>query len=71
MTFEQAINHFGTSRAVAEVLRKSPGRISHFKSAGGFPYEIQCVLEKHSGRVLIAERSDDPHDSSYSKADAA
>lgn len=67
MTFEEALAHFGTARAIAKVLRKTPGRISHFKAAGGFPYELQCVLEKHSGGVLIASREDEPN----TKADAA
>lgn len=60
MTFEEAINYFGTAREIAKVLRKSPGRISHFKAAGGFPYELQCVLEKHSNGALTASLDHEP-----------
>lgn len=60
MTFDDALKHFKTSRRIAEVLRKSPGRISHFKAAGGFPYELQCVLEKESEGDLVASRDDEP-----------
>lgn len=67
MTIEDAIKHYGTSKEIARLLRKSPGRISQFKAAGGFPYELQCVLEKHSNGALTASRDDDPN----SKADAA
>lgn len=60
MTFEQAMDYYKTGTAIARVLRKSRSRISQFKHAGGFPYEIQCVLEIDSGGVLVASRNDDP-----------
>ena len=60
MTFEEAQSFYKTGRAIAKALKLSEGRISQFKSEGGFPYPEQCVLEKDSGRKLIARRKDEP-----------
>ncbi|WP_027855569.1 hypothetical protein [Marinobacterium litorale] len=60
MTFEDAIVYYKTSRAIAEALEMSDARVSQMKSAGGFSYPIQCVLEIHSGRKLKARREDEP-----------
>lgn len=60
MTYEQALAHFKTGRAIAEALGVSPGRVSQCKSAGGFSYQQQCVLEKASSSVLEARQEDEP-----------
>lgn len=60
MTYEQALDHFKTGRAIAEALGVSPGRISQLKSDGGFSYQHQCVLEKASGGVIEAREEDEP-----------
>lgn len=60
MTFEDAIKYYGSSRAISRALQMTDGRISQMKSAGGFSYPVQCVLEKDSGGALIARREDEP-----------
>lgn len=60
MTYDQALAHFKTGRAIAETLGVTPGRISQCKAAGGFSYQQQCVLEKASNGVLIARHEDVP-----------
>ena len=60
MTYDEALEFFGTGRQIAETLGVSPGRISQCRAAGGFSYPMQCVLEKESERKLIARREDDP-----------
>lgn len=63
MTYEEALAHFKTGRAIAKALTVSPGRISQCKAAGGFSYQQQCVLEKASGGSLQARQKDEPaHD---------
>lgn len=64
MTFEQAINHYGTAAKIAFVLRRSKASVSLYKKGGGFPFEIQCVLEKDSKGALVADRQHDPRDQS-------
>ncbi|HBO0031496.1 hypothetical protein [Pseudomonas aeruginosa] len=61
MTYEEALTHFKTGRAIALALGVSPGRISQCKSEGGFSYRHQCVLEKASAGVLQAREEDEPH----------
>ncbi|ENT2759437.1 hypothetical protein ACVGAV_005649 [Pseudomonas aeruginosa] len=60
MTYEQALAHFKTGRAIALALGVSPGRISQCKSEGGFSYQHQCVLEKASSGALQAREDDEP-----------
>lgn len=60
MTYEQALSHFKTGRAIAKALGVSPGRISQCKADGGFSYQHQCVLEKESSGALVARAEDEP-----------
>lgn len=60
MTYEEALTHFKTGRAIATALGVSPGRISQCKTAGGFSYQQQCVLEKVSGGSVQARQEDEP-----------
>lgn len=60
MTYDEALAFFKTGRRIAEVLGVSPSRVSQCRSAGGFSYPIQCVLEKESRGKLVARRKDDP-----------
>lgn len=60
MTYEEALTHFKTGRAIALALGVSPGRISQCKSEGGFSYQHQCVLEKASSEALQAREEDEP-----------
>ncbi len=60
MTFEEALEHFGSGRAISEALGVSTGRVSQCKASGGFSFPLQCVLEKESGGALQAKREDDP-----------
>ncbi|OLU22973.1 hypothetical protein BVH03_22260 [Pseudomonas sp. PA15(2017)] len=60
MTYEEAVAHFKTGRALAAALGVSPGRVSQCKSAGGFSYQQQCVLEKASGGAIEARQDDEP-----------
>jgi hypothetical protein len=60
MTYEEAVQFYGSPRSVGAVLGVSGSRISQRKAAGGFSYQAQCVLEKESGGKLIARREDDP-----------
>ncbi len=69
MTYEQALTHFGTGRAIADALGLSAGRISQCKTAGGFSYQQQCVLEKCSAGQLLASHDDVPDH--HRKGDAA
>ncbi|WP_261840976.1 hypothetical protein [Aliamphritea ceti] len=60
MTFPEVFSFYKTNRAIAKVLNFTDSRISQFKAEGGFPYSVQCVLEKESKGQLIARRSDVP-----------
>lgn len=60
MTYEEAKRYFGSNKAIAEALGVSKGRISQCKAAGGFSYQLQCVLEKASTGALLADRNDVP-----------
>ena len=60
MTYNEALNFFGSGRAIGDALRVSGSRVSQCRSAGGFSYPMQCVLEKESGGKLLACRQDDP-----------
>lgn len=60
MTYQEALAHFGTGRAIADELGLTPGRISQCKAAGGFSYQQQCVLEKASGGAVVARQEDEP-----------
>lgn len=60
MTFDEALKHFGTGKAIGDVLGVSTSRVSQCRSSGGFSYPMQCVLEKESGGRLIASRKDVP-----------
>ena len=69
MTYDQALKHFGSGRSIGDALGVSGSRVSQCRSAGGFSYPMQCVLEKESGGKLSASRSDDPsHESKKSAA---
>ena len=69
MTYDQALKFFGSGRSIGEALGVSGGRVSQCRSAGGFSYPMQCVLEKESRGQLIACRSDDPsHEAKISAA---
>ena len=60
MTYDEALKHFRTGRAIGDALRVSGSRVSQCRAAGGFSYPMQCVLEKESGSLLVANRDDDP-----------
>jgi hypothetical protein len=60
MTFEDALKHFGSGKAIGDALGVTRSRVSQCRAAGGFSYPLQCVLEKESGGELMANRSDDP-----------
>ncbi|WP_122425134.1 hypothetical protein [Pseudomonas viridiflava] len=60
MTYEEALKHFGTQRAIGDALGVTTSRVSQCRTAGGFSYPMQCVLEKESSGTLIANRQDDP-----------
>lgn len=60
MTYQEALAHFGSGRAIAAALSLSPGRVSQCKSAGGFSFQQQCVLEKASEGSLSARQEDVP-----------
>ncbi|WP_080637255.1 hypothetical protein [Pseudomonas putida] len=60
MTFDEALSHFRTGRAIGDALGVSSSRVSQCRSAGGFSYPMQCVLEKESGGALMARRQDVP-----------
>ena len=60
MTYDEALKHFRTGRAIGDALRVSGSRVSQCRAAGGFSYPMQCVLEKESGGALVAKRADDP-----------
>ncbi|MDU8358016.1 hypothetical protein [Pseudomonas syringae group sp. J309-1] len=60
MTYDEALKHFGTGRAIGDALSVSGSRVSQCRTAGGFSYPMQCVLEKESSGALVAKREDDP-----------
>ncbi|MCK8688003.1 hypothetical protein, partial [Pseudomonas umsongensis] len=60
MTYDEALKHFRTGRAIGDALRVTGSRVSQCRTAGGFSYPMQCVLEKESGGALVARREDDP-----------
>ncbi|QJP10482.1 hypothetical protein [Pseudomonas multiresinivorans] len=60
MTFDQALDHFGSCRAIGDALGVSISRVSQLRSAGGFSYQAQCVLEKASSGKLQALNEDVP-----------
>ncbi len=60
MTYDEALKHFGTGRAIGDALAVSSSRVSQCRTAGGFSYPMQCVLEKESSGALLAKREDDP-----------
>lgn len=60
MTYDEALKHFRTGRAIGDALGVSGSRVSQCRTTGGFSYPMQCVLEKESGGALIAKRDDDP-----------
>ncbi|AXH56289.1 hypothetical protein C4C37_13325 [Pseudomonas amygdali pv. lachrymans] len=60
MTYDEALKHFGTGRAIGDALAVTSSRVSQCRTAGGFSYPMQCVLEKESSGALVAKREDDP-----------
>lgn len=60
MTYDEALKHFGTGRAIGDALGVTSSRVSQCRAAGGFSYPMQCVLEKESCGELLARREDDP-----------
>jgi len=60
MTYDQALTFFGSPGAIGAALGVTRSRVSQCRSAGGFSYPMQCVLEKESGGELCANREDDP-----------
>ncbi|CRN02144.1 hypothetical protein [Pseudomonas sp. 34 E 7] len=60
MTYDEALKYFGTGRAIGDALRVTGSRVSQCRTAGGFSYPMQCVLEKESAGQLVARREDDP-----------
>ncbi|MFJ4589088.1 hypothetical protein ACIP1Z_17580 [Pseudomonas moraviensis] len=63
MTYDEALKHYRTGRAIGEALRVTGSRVSQCRTAGGFSYPMQCVLEKESGGALIAKLEDEPSQS--------
>lgn len=68
MTYDQALHFFGTPGAIGDALRVTRSRVSQCRSAGGFSYPMQCVLEKESAGQLTASRLDDPANSTKKSA---
>ncbi|MBJ2237035.1 hypothetical protein [Pseudomonas paracarnis] len=68
MTYDQALQFFGTPGAIGDVLNVTRSRVSQCRSAGGFSYPMQCVLEKESAGKLNASRLDDPASSTKKSA---
>ncbi len=60
MNYDQALTFFGSPGAIGAALGVTRSRVSQCRSAGGFSYPMQCVLEKESGGKLSATREDDP-----------
>ncbi len=60
MTFDEALKHFGSGKAIGDALGVSTSRVSQCRASGGFSYPMQCVLEKESSGRLIANRQDVP-----------
>lgn len=60
MTFDEALKYFGSGRAIGDALAVTSSRVSQCRTAGGFSYPMQCVLEKESCGNLTAKREDDP-----------
>lgn len=60
MTYDDALKHFRTGKAIGDALGVTGSRVSQCRAAGGFSYPMQCVLEKESDGALKAVRSDDP-----------
>lgn len=60
MTFDEALEFFGSGRAIGDALGVSGSRVSQCRASGGFSYPMQCVLEKESAGRLVAKRNDDP-----------
>ncbi len=60
MTYQEALGHFRSGRAIATALGITPGRVSQCKAAGGFSYQQQCVLEKASSGAVSAKHEDVP-----------
>lgn len=61
MTFQEALDYYGTNNALCDALGVDKSRGSQIKSKGGLSYPMQCVLEKDSGGKLVARREDDPN----------
>jgi hypothetical protein len=68
MTYDQALQFFGTPGAIGDALSVTRSRVSQCRSAGGFSYPMQCVLEKESAGKLTASRLDDPASSTKKSA---
>jgi hypothetical protein len=68
MTYDEALQFFRTPGAIGEALRVTRSRVSQCRSAGGFSYPMQCVLEKESAGQLTASRLDDPANSAKKSA---
>lgn len=60
MTYEDALKHFLSGKAIGDALGVTRSRVSQCRAAGGFSYPMQCVLEKESDGQLKADRADDP-----------
>ncbi|MCV4287907.1 Cro/CI family transcriptional regulator [Pseudomonas capsici] len=60
MTYDDALKHFGSGKAIGDALGVTRSRVSQCRAAGGFSYPMQCVLEKESEGQLQADRADDP-----------
>lgn len=60
MTYDDALKRFGSGKAIGDALGVTRSRVSQCRTAGGFSYPMQCVLEKESGGTLVAKREDDP-----------
>lgn len=60
MTYEDALKHFGSGKAISDALGVTRSRVSQCRTAGGFSYPMQCVLEKESNGAVAASRDDDP-----------
>ncbi|QVI69156.1 hypothetical protein [Pseudomonas syringae] len=68
MTYDEALKYFGTGRAIGDALAVTSSRVSQCRTAGGFSYPMQCVLEKESSGALVARREDDPASASRKTA---
>lgn len=53
MTHQDLCDYFGSAAKAARELGKSRGTLTYWKHVG-IPFEVQCVIERHTKRKLRA-----------------